>query len=802
MKKDKFSQVEEFLKKNQIQEALRLCKSICRKERNHFDAWATLGMLCGQLGNYSDAENSFSHLVRIKPKFSNGYFNLAKAQEAMAKWEEAEKNYESAIELNPHFAQAYNSLSAIKVNLDKLDEAEACLLKAIEINPAYPIPYRNIGVLHQRQNRLEDAEKAYLKALELKPDFLNAASALADIMLKTSRNDEAKNYLFYALKIQPDNPALHTNLANYYMTNSQLEEADKHFNIALSKQPDYFFALSGLGLTMQKVGDYESAEKLYQQALGQQPDDYNLLNNFALVQIAKGNCFRAKEIFERIIKNYDDIDTGIYESYATALFDSGEIVKAEQQLNKALDMEPENSGVHVKLGNVLKSQGKIKEADQVLKKALELNPDDIEVMNPRLITMSLHNIYSREEKFFAHLEWGTTLESKYFANIKFNNVRNKERKLRIAYISSDFQNNSLSFCVVPIVLNTDREKYEVYFYSDLSSPSETTKKIKESVDHWRPCNGIENSDVSTMILKDGIDILVDLSDHALNSRIELFAKRVAPVQVSYLGYPNTSGLILIDYLLSDELCDPTLESDQFYTETLVRIPDSFSCYEPPPISVEIGELPSIENKVITFASFSDLSKINEDVIELWCRVLYSVPDSKMLIECFALKDKAVVENVARCFHSYGIVSERLILRGASDFSGYLNSHNQVDIVLDPFPWGEHVKTYHSLWMGVPVITLVGEGQASRRSYSILQNLGLSECIAFDKDEYVEKAVSLAGNLVWLEEMRKFLREELLGSQICNGRNFTNKLEEQYSKMWNKWCDEQDELEKISEQVES
>ena len=788
MKKDKLSRAELLLNENKPQDALRLCKSICRKNKTNVDAWVLLGMIYGRLGDFSEAEKSFEQLIRIQPKLAEGYFNLGKCQESLNKWQEAEKNYSKATQLNPTFAQAFNNLGAIKISVAKVDEAEACFLKAIEVQPNYPMAYRNLALLYQQQQRMDEAENAFLKALELKPDFLNVVSSLADIMMGAGRYDDAKKQLYYAHKLQPENPSSYANLGKFYDLTNNYEAAKAQYSMALAKQSDFLPALMGLGASMQKTGEFVDAKACYRKALALQAENYQALNNLGVVLTELAEYREAKDCLEKALK-INATRADVFINFSNALSKLGELDSAINVLKNALELEPDNINVHLKLASIMLSQGKAKEADQCYRSALGIKSELAELMSAHLLPMNYSRLYTRQEIYEAHVKWGAKQESNSSEKITFENPINVDRKLRIGYVSPDFRNHSVAFFLEPIIANHDKEKFEIYCYSDVPNQDYVTERIKEKVDYWRQCYAVSNEDVELMIRNDKIDILVDLAGHTHGNRLAVFAKRVAPIQVSYLGYSNTTGLNSMDYLITDEYCDPTGIADPFYTESLVRIPRVFYCYKPPADVPDISSLPAKDNGYITFASYNNLVKIGEDVIELWSKVLMSLPDSKMVIQNHSFNDPSSKERIETLFMLHGVVAERLILRASSDLSSYLVSHNQVDIILDTFPWAGHTITCHALMMGVPVITLVGDEHASRMGYSTLQNLGLAECIAYHKEEYIEKAVGLANNLPWLDEMRTQLRAALLDSHLCDGKQFTQKLEDQYHIMWEKWCSE-------------
>jgi predicted O-linked N-acetylglucosamine transferase (SPINDLY family) len=338
------------------------------------------------------------------------------------------------------------------------------------------------------------------------------------------------------------------------------------------------------------------------------------------------------------------------------------------------------------------------------------------------------------------------------------------------------------------IRNHDRESFEIFCYSNRPSDDNLTCFFRDYSSRWRNLWKISTKEAARIIRQDRIDILVDLSGYSKDNRLDIFALKPAPIQVTWLGYPNTTGLKTIDYKMTDCVADPPGESDNLHSERLYRLPNGFLCFYPHPESPEVGPLPAKKSKIITFGSFNTLAKITPEVIKVWASILKRVSGSRLFLKRQSFNDPAVRKYFTDQFAAEGIGSERLLLKahvgGAIE---HLSLYKKLDIALDPFPYNGTTSTCESLWMGVPVVTLRGDRHAARVGASILSQVGLTEMIADSYEEYIAIAVRLANDLEGLQMLRKGMRKRLTGSPLCDGRQFTHNLEVAFQSMWREWC---------------
>jgi predicted O-linked N-acetylglucosamine transferase (SPINDLY family) len=351
-------------------------------------------------------------------------------------------------------------------------------------------------------------------------------------------------------------------------------------------------------------------------------------------------------------------------------------------------------------------------------------------------------------------------------------------------VSSHFCEHAVNFFVEPILASHDHDAFEVYCYSGRQRQDETTRRLQGYADQWREIAAMSDEQAAALVRRDRIDILVDLAGHIAGHRLLVFARKPAPIQVTYIGYQNTTGMAGMDYRLTDEWADPPGTTDGFYTEELVRLPRSFFCYRPSDDAPPVGPLPAAVNGFVTFGSFNNFGKVTADVLAAWAKLLLSVDRSRLVILAAAVP--SLGEYLTRTFQSHGVGAERFTLADRRPRDEYLKLVSQVDIALDPFPMNGHTTTCDALWQGVPVVTLAGRTYAQRFGSSAHVNLSVQELIAQSPQQYVEVAARLAGDVERLTELRGTLRQRMAASPLLDFAGFTRNLEAAYRRMWTDW----------------
>lgn len=453
---------------------------------------------------------------------------------------------------------------------------------------------------------------------------------------------------------------------------------------------------------------------------------------------------------------------------------------AEKYFRKVMELAPRYPDLHLNLGNVVKNTGRIQEAIALYREGARLFPQDIRQASDYLLALHYDPAYGPKQIHAEEVAWGRAMETVIPATTTHANDRSSNRRLRIGYVSSDFRSHPVGFCLLPPFREHDNSQFEIYCYSGKRFEDDMTAQFRRGADVWRETAGLSDAELATQISEDKIDVLVDLVMHTGGVRLGMFARKPAPVQVTWLAYPGSTGLTRMDYRFTDAVLDPPGETDHFYTEQSIRL-ESFWCFEPPANSPDIGPLPAEKNGYITFGCLNNFSKVNDTVLEVWREILAAVPDSRLIL----VPPKGKITNRVR--EKLGVDPSQLIGLPRELRLEYFKNYQRIDLALDPFPCSGGVTTLDSLWMGVPVLTLAGPTVVSRASLSILSKVGLTELAAKNKAEYVTLAIALAHDKTRLRELRAGLRGRLEGSVLMDAKRFARQLESTYHALWQKWC---------------
>jgi protein O-GlcNAc transferase len=439
------------------------------------------------------------------------------------------------------------------------------------------------------------------------------------------------------------------------------------------------------------------------------------------------------------------------------------------------------------LSCALGHQADVTGAIEACRRTVELAPDHASRHSTLLYTLNFQPVGDAAALFAEHLEWARRHAEPLTAQAAPHaNDRTPERRLRIGYVSSHFREHAVSFFSEPMIIAHDHKDFEVFCYSEDQRSDAFTDRFRAAADRWVSIGGAADAAVAEQIRLDQIDILVDLAGHLGGNRLGVFARKPAPVQVTYLGYQNTTGMSAMDYRLTDEHADPPGLTEKYYSEQLERLPRTFFCYQPPEPSPEVNDLPALEIPHVTFASMNNVLKITPDVLQTWGRILAAVPNSRLRV--LAYTGGRFEQDVRNVMAAAGISYDRIEILNKRPRYDYLELHHQHDIALDTFPFNGHTTTCDALWMGVPSIMLEGNSYASRFGGTSLVNLGLTDLIGRTRDEYVAIAVALANNLPRLAELRGSLRARMKDSPLLDATGFTRNLEQAYRRMWRKWCE--------------
>ncbi len=527
-------------------------------------------------------------------------------------------------------------------------------------------------------------------------------------------------------------------------------------------------------------GKFNEAIRQYAKAVTLMPEYADLLNNYA-------NLLTSQNRFKDAISNYrqalrfDQSSAITYLNYANALGADGQISKALAACAEVQKIDPAFPGLLGMFGKWHAIQGQSDKALEFLEQALRLQPNEAWIRTLYLLTMH-YTVDDPERIFAAHTQTAASLVA---TPAKSLTDRTVDRPLHIGYVSGDFRSHSVAFFIEPILQQHNRDRFSVYCYSTSSREDRVTDRLKSLADHWRCITGLSDNNAAKLIEDDQIDILIDLSGYTDGNRLGLFRHRPAGLQVTYLGYPATTGMDCFDYRITDAISDPVGDSENQYTEQLLRLEHGFLIYKPPGL-----ELPPVKptamnaDRPVTFGSFNNLAKLSDLTVDNWSAVLNGVSESRLLLKSHAFQDQATVDLTLQRFAGRGIDPNRLELRARADRpQDHLAMYRDMDIALDTFPYNGTTTTCEAMWMGVPVITLTGRTHKSRVSASILHQVGATELITDTADQFIAKAIELANSPKLVKDYKSQLREKVCSGSLTDASSFVRGFEDQLIATW-------------------
>jgi len=637
-----------------------------------------------------------------------------------------------------------------------------------------------------------DAAEAYEQVLLNQPDHAEALTAIWDLSFDSGNPGSAIDWLNKAIAVRGDSAAFHYMLGCSLQSQGKIHDAIASFARALELEPTLAKAHNNLGCTLEAAGNLEGAQNAYARA-------GELDARLAVAFYNRGNLFRRVGDYVQAAESIahalsiEPAHAEWHSNLADMRYERLRLDEAIASYRKALELDPRLARAWSGLGMAEVAAGRPAEAEAHFRMALEIEPKFSEAHSNLLLCLHYLRAEERQQIFEEHVAWA----SRFTKGLGWQAARNaKERqrqgRLKIGYVSPDFQRHPVAHFIEPVLAAHDREKFQVFCYSNVPYPDDVTRRLQSLCEHWRNISDLSDELAAERMRFDRIDILVDLAGHTGGGRPLLFARKPAPMQVTWLGYPDTTGLAAIDYRLTDAYADPVGHSESFYTESLLRLPAGFLCYEPIADSPEVSAPPSAEADRVTFGSFSHLAKVMPSMIALWARLLDALPQARLMLKSYGLSAESARREVLAQFAQRGIAAERLVLPPPDDsMAGHLARYGEVDIALDSFPYNGTTTTFEALWMGVPVVTLAGKSHVSRVGLSILSRLGLEELVAESPDDYLGKAVALAKDAARRRELRRTLRARLQASPLLDAAAFTRGLEAAYAGMWASFAQKED-----------
>lgn len=642
----------------------------------------------------------------------------------------------------------------------------------------------NLAVQHHQAGRLREAESLYRQILAQQPAHADSLHMLGLLAFQTGHHADGERLITEAIHLNPQSAAYHCDLGAVLATRGELAQAATAFQEATILQPALVEAHDNLGSALQRLGRIQDAIAAFRKAVELRPAYVTALRHLADALQVAGRDQEAVQAYQTLLRS-SATDPEDHFNLGNVLEKSGRRDDAIASYRQALALRPAFAEAQNNLANVLELNGEIDEAAACYRESLRLRPNSA-VWSNLIYALHLQPDDDPEQIREELARWNQTMARPLAGSISLHsNDPDPDRRLRIGYVSPHLAEHAVGRYLLPLIANHDRARFEVFCYSDVPLADAVTERLRAHADVWRDTLSFPDEQLASLIRSDQIDVLVDLTMHMQGNRMLMVARKPAPVQVTWLGYPGSTGLGTMDYRLTDPYLDPAEADEQLYSEKSVRLPHCYWCYQPQGDEPAPSELPALKNGFVTFGCLNHFSKINPRVLEMWAKVL-AIPNSRLLVQAPTGHARE------KLLDRLGIDRSHVQFAGRQPRLDYFRLYHLIDVCLDTFPYNGHTTSLDSLWMGVPVVTLAGKTAVSRGGASILSNAGLPDLIANTPDEYVSIATKLAADPARLADLRRTLRQNMQASPLTHGAQFARDVETTYRQMWSTWCDTRSE----------
>jgi predicted O-linked N-acetylglucosamine transferase (SPINDLY family) len=738
-----------------------------------------------QDGRFVIAEQVARQVTAAAPNLADGWRILGDACKAQSKPADAIAAYQRAVGLKPDLGPAHASLGILLAGQRNFAAAAHHFSQATAAQPDNPKPFNNLGHALTELGRFPEAVQAYRQAERLGYREAGLYASMGMALVRQRKHPEAEAAFRQAIQLNPDDPIVYSHLGGVLLESNRPSEALAQYRQAEQRGATDATVFDGQAQALNKLGMYTEAVGPATEATRRRPNDPELLKRLGFVLNKVARFEPSVEAYKQAIRLKPD-DAEAHWRLGMVHTRQGFLDLAVAVTLEAVRLQPNNPVYHSGLASAYIQNGDIDPALASIREAMRLNPNYAEAHSSLLFMLCYDPKASPEEIFEEHKAWARKFAPPVPPPIHTND-RSPDRKLRIGYVSPDLRNHPVGFFIEPVIQAHDLTKVELVCYDEcVWPPDQLAMRLQKKVPTWRISRGTPDEKFAELIRNDRIDILVDLAGHTASNRLGLFARKPAPVQATYLGYPNTSGVPAIDYLLTDEVADPT-DAPAYCTEEPYRLPGGFCVFTPRPGAPDVTPSPTAATGRVTFGSLHNQAKLNPGVLDLWAEVLKATPTSRMLFVRHTFTEAARAA-LRQAFAARGVDAGRIDFhQPPAGTSVYTKSYAEIDIQLDPFPWTGHTTTCESLWMGVPVISLRGRTHAGRMVASVLTFAGLPNWVADTPQEYVALAASWANRVGELAQLRAGLRAQTRRSYLCDVPGFTRHLEDAYRAMWRRWC---------------
>ena len=676
------------------------------------------------------------------------------------RFNEAEGLYRQILAVDPDHTDGLHLLGVIAYEAGNNETAVDLISRAITRNAVVADYHCNMASALGSLGRSREAEAHFLRALDLNPNHPETCNNLGNALKEAGRFAEAEAYLRRAIAARPHYAQAHFNLGNVLLALGRHDEAIAHYRQAISLNPQMATAHYNLGHALKDQGKFTDAVEAYRCALAIDPEWADVPNNLG-----------------------------------TVLMELDRLSEAEACFRQALAKRPDAPMTLANLAASIRPAGRIEEAMSLLRRASEIDPSNAPNHTNLIFALNFVPDATNADHQAERARYDERHGRRFSAAIRRHaNTPDPQRRIRIGYVSAHFRNQAATYAFGGVLLNHDREQFEVTCYSDTAGEDNVTARLRASAHRWHNTAKMSDDQLADLVRRDGIDILVDLVGHMGGHRLLVFARKPAPIQVTGFGEPTGTGLKTMDYLLADPVLVPTHERE-LLAEKVIDLPNFLGYWPPEPLP-DVSPLPALARGYITFGSFNRLDKMGDAVLRCWAKILKTLPSARVMLKNRWLGEAVQRERVMAVFTENGVAPEQVQLLGPSTRLGHFSGYNEIDIGLDTFPHGGGMTTLDALWMGVPVVTSPGATISSRLAAASLTAAGLGDFVAPDVDGYVELAVAKARDVPGLAKLRANLRSHMESTQFGNPARYARAVEGAYREIWQRWCAERSALQNI------
>ncbi len=703
-------------------------------------------------GRLQDAESCYRKALEIDPGHPGALYGLASIACDDDRLQFATQLLDELLQGEPNDAEAWYLLGVIALKEENVARAIECLRRAVTLQPNYIQAHYSLGVALGGCGELDAALESFQRVAALNPGLADVHFAIGSILQTQKKFDAALSSYQKAISENSRHESTYLCIGQILRVQNKLDEAIASYRQALAKLPNAVLIYQDLGTALLESKQYSDAMLSLERAISLDP-----------------NCAEA------------------HRGIGVILLEAGKMHEAVIAFKRLVALTPQSPRPWMHLADAFSRMSKLAEAIDSWRQAIAIDPNHVRAH--QLILTYSHTLpaYSREQSFADHVAFGERFEAPWREKWpKHSKPINPQKRLRVGFVSGDLRNHPVGHFLEGVLRELRKlDGVDIVVYSTNADVDEITDQIRTATHSWVPVFALSDDAFEQCIREDAIDILVDLSGHTSNNRLLVFARKPAPIQVTWLGYWETTGLRSIDYILCDR--NSVRDDVGYFVEEPWYLPHTRLCFTLPDESIEVAPLPALNNGYVTFACCNNLIKLNDRVVSVWSHILRRIPNARLLLKGVSLGDSNIREETAARFAAEGISADRLELQQVTPLREYYLTYHRVDIALDPFPFPGGTTSVQGIWMGVPMITLRGDRMIYRQGESVLHNIGLHDWIAKDEDEYIELAVQKAGDLTGLAELRRELRGKLESSPLCDAKSFAQNLENAFRQMWGRFA---------------